>query len=115
VRRKLDDTVQLKLRFSESLRRRLERAAKAKDRSLNSEMVSRLEQSFLMDELDAQMKAAVGKSFKDALMVPIWEIGRFTRQERMVRFFKELAGLDPDKSEEAPAQAQRGGDNDKAA
>jgi hypothetical protein len=112
MRRKLDDTVQLKLRFSEALRRRLERAAKAKDRSLNTEMVLRLEESFRMDELDAQMKASVGKSFKEALMVPLSEIGRFTMQERAARFFKQLAGLDPDKPEEAPAQAQRGDDNE---
>jgi hypothetical protein len=107
--RKPADTSHLRLRYPKALRRRLAHAAKAKDRSMNSEIIFRLEQSFLMDELDAEMKAAVGKSFKDALMVPIWEIGRFTRQERMAQFFKELAGLDPDKSEE-----REGESNDKA-
>ena len=43
--RKASDTIQLKLRFSEALRRRLERA-KSDGRSLNSEIVHRLEQSF---------------------------------------------------------------------
>jgi len=46
VARKPTDIVQLKLRFLESLRRRLERAAKANDQSMNAEIVSRLEQSF---------------------------------------------------------------------
>src|SRR5262249_61970123 len=40
------DTVQLKPRFSEGLRRRLERAAKANDQSMNAEIIQRLEQSF---------------------------------------------------------------------
>ena len=44
--RKLQDTVQLKLRFSEALRRRLEREAKRQEQSLNAEIISRLEQSF---------------------------------------------------------------------
>jgi hypothetical protein len=46
VKRKKTDTVQLKLRIREALRRRLETAAKAADISLNSEMVRRLEGSF---------------------------------------------------------------------
>jgi hypothetical protein len=39
-------TVQLKLRFDEKLRRRLEQAARKADRSMNSEIIARLEQSF---------------------------------------------------------------------
>jgi hypothetical protein len=46
VARKPTDTVQLKLRFSEALRRRLEREAKRQENSLNAEIISRLEQSF---------------------------------------------------------------------
>jgi Arc-like DNA binding domain len=46
VARKPTDTVQLKLRFSESLRRRLEREAKREERSLNAEIVGRLDESF---------------------------------------------------------------------
>jgi hypothetical protein len=97
--RKPSDTVQLKLRFPEALRRRLERAAKANDRSMNMEIIFRLEESFLMDELNAEMKAVTGKGFKEALLVPLWEIGRFSFQERAARFFKELSGIDPDKPE----------------
>src|SRR5262249_48315860 len=50
VARKPTDTVQLKLRFLEALRRRLERAAKANDQSMNAEIVSRLEQSFWKED-----------------------------------------------------------------
>jgi hypothetical protein len=44
--RKLTDTVQLKLRFDEKLRRRLEREAAQNARSMNAEIIQRLEQSF---------------------------------------------------------------------
>jgi len=44
--RKPTDTVQLKLRFSERLRRRLEQAAKHNDWSMNAEIVNRLDTSF---------------------------------------------------------------------
>src|SRR5215831_6623744 len=50
ARKKPTDTVQLKLRFLEALRRRLERAAKANDQSLNAEIVSRLDQSFRKED-----------------------------------------------------------------
>jgi hypothetical protein len=45
--RPLHETVQLKLRFSEALRRKLAEAAVGNERSLNAEIVSRLEKSFL--------------------------------------------------------------------
>jgi Arc-like DNA binding domain len=44
--RKLTDTVHLRLRFDESLRRRLERAAESNKRSMNAEIIHRLEESF---------------------------------------------------------------------
>src|SRR4051812_16744944 len=47
--RKPTDTVQLKLRFPEALRRQLERAGKANDCSMNAEIISRLERSFHND------------------------------------------------------------------
>jgi hypothetical protein len=46
ARRKRTDIVALKLRLREALRKRLEVAAKGQERSLNSEIVARLEQSF---------------------------------------------------------------------
>lgn len=48
--RKKSDTAQLKVRLRESLRSRLERAAKASAHPLNSEIVARLEQSFRAEE-----------------------------------------------------------------
>jgi hypothetical protein len=45
ARRKPTDTVQLNLRFSERLRRRLAREAKQRNCSLNTEIVARLEES----------------------------------------------------------------------
>jgi DNA polymerase/3'-5' exonuclease PolX len=44
--RKSTDEVQLKLRFGEKLRRQLARAADQSGRSMNSEIIHRLEQSF---------------------------------------------------------------------
>jgi Arc-like DNA binding domain len=46
VTRKPTDLVQLKLRFDERLRRRIERAAERNECSMNAEITKRLEQSF---------------------------------------------------------------------
>jgi hypothetical protein len=46
AKRKKTDVVKLQLRIREALRRRLEVAAKAEERSLNSEIAHRLENSF---------------------------------------------------------------------
>jgi len=51
--RKPTDEVQLKLRFSESLRRRLEREAKREGRSMNSEIIHRLRRTFMIDDSGA--------------------------------------------------------------
>jgi hypothetical protein len=48
--RKPTETVKLQLRLSEAIRRRLERAASANHRSMNAEIVHRLEQSLKRDE-----------------------------------------------------------------
>src|SRR5262245_1829217 len=50
VRRSPDEVSQQNFRIRESLRRRLERAALRNDRSLNSEIVWRVEQSFEQEE-----------------------------------------------------------------
>jgi hypothetical protein len=44
--RKQSETVQLKLRFPERLRLRIESAANRNQRSMNAEIIDRLEQSF---------------------------------------------------------------------
>jgi hypothetical protein len=51
AKRKKTDIVQFKLRIREGLRGRLESAAKNQERSLNSEIVTRLEESFRRSEL----------------------------------------------------------------
>jgi uncharacterized membrane protein YccC len=61
--RKPSDTVQLKLRFPEGLRRRLEREARRHGQSLNREIVSILEERFRESD-DADRRAA---AFADAL------------------------------------------------
>jgi hypothetical protein len=49
TKRKKTEIVGLKLRLRESLRRRIEAAARAQERSLNNEVIARLEESFLKD------------------------------------------------------------------
>jgi Arc-like DNA binding domain len=57
--RKPADTVQLKLRFPERLRRRIEAAAAKNQRSMNLEIVGRLERSFQHeDEAERSRKVA---------------------------------------------------------
>jgi Arc-like DNA binding domain len=56
--RKPTDTVQLKLRFSERLRRRLEQAAKHNDWSMNTEIVSRLDVSFQREDQEEMIERA---------------------------------------------------------
>src|ERR1700730_7791586 len=51
VARKLSETVQLKLRFSEELRRKLEKAAERNNQSINSEIIARMEASFRKEEI----------------------------------------------------------------
>lgn len=53
--RKPAETVQLKLRFSESLRRKLERAAAQNAQSMNAEIVRRLEKSIETEDLLANV------------------------------------------------------------
>jgi len=50
--RKPTDEVQLKLRFSEALRRRHERVAARNNRSMNTEIIHRLEESLARDPRD---------------------------------------------------------------
>jgi Arc-like DNA binding domain len=57
VARKPTDTAHLNLRYPEGLRRRLERAGKSKGRSLNSEIVHRLEQSFRREDFQERQDA----------------------------------------------------------
>jgi hypothetical protein len=60
--RKPADKVGIIVRFSEALRRRIEKAAKAHNRSMNSEIVGRLEESF---ELEAAGEAGAITAYHD--------------------------------------------------
>ena len=52
--RKPNEVVQLKLRFAERLRARLEKAASKTDNSLNTEIIRRLERSFAEEDVIAE-------------------------------------------------------------
>jgi hypothetical protein len=67
TKRKKTDIVGLKLRLRESLRARIEAAAKAQERSLNNEVIARLEQSFDRESL-TRLRDNVEKGL-DAIMV----------------------------------------------
>jgi hypothetical protein len=66
--RKPTDTVQLKLRFSEGLRRRLEREAKRHGTSLNTEIVSILEKAFHRSDDIQERAKAVAAALGDELV-----------------------------------------------
>jgi hypothetical protein len=70
VARKPTDTAHLNLRYPEALRRRLERAGKNNGRSLNSEIVHRLEQSFRREDFQ-KVQDAVNKGMTDVLGVAL--------------------------------------------
>src|SRR5262249_45362203 len=95
--RKLSDTVQLKLRFSEALRRRLEREARRQEHSLNGEIINRLEQSFRKSEdadlLGSTLRELFGGATGDllrAIATAIWLIekraGRKWHEDRETAF-----------------------------
>jgi Arc-like DNA binding domain len=79
AKRKKTDTVQLKVRLREALRRRLESGAKANEISLNSEIVTRLEQSILQAQnsflLEALLAPGLGLDFLRAIATVIRQAG----------------------------------------
>jgi len=66
--RKPSDTVKLNLRFSEELRRRLERAAEKNQQSMNLEIVARLETSFRNQDILEVVKEAVRAEIERQMM-----------------------------------------------
>jgi len=66
VARKVTDTVQLKLRFSERLRRRLERAAEHHEWSMNTEIVDRLDVSFQREALEKEIGGVIEQAVHEA-------------------------------------------------
>ena len=73
--RKPTDTAHLNLRYPEALRRRLERAAKNGGRSMNTEIVERLEQSFRREDFE-KLQDAVNLFFLKTMDA----VGDVTRQ-----------------------------------
>jgi hypothetical protein len=63
--RKPTDEVQLKLRFDEKLRRRLARKAELKGRSMNAEIVLRLESSFQQEDTEQLFERALAAIVED--------------------------------------------------
>jgi hypothetical protein len=66
--RKPTDTVQLKLRFPEALRRRLEREARRHGQSLNREIVSILEERFQESDDADRHAAAFAEALREEFM-----------------------------------------------
>jgi plasmid stability protein len=66
--RKPTDTVQLKLRFPEALRRRLEREANKHGRSLNSEILAILEGAFRQSDDVEERAKAMAKALGDEII-----------------------------------------------
>ena len=60
--------VGLQLRFSEQLRSKLEKAARDNDRSMNSEIVDRLERSFSQPQLAAELRMTIKEEVARAVL-----------------------------------------------
>lgn len=73
--RKLTETVQLKLRFSEELRRKLEKAAERNDQSMNLEIIARLEESFRKEDIRDAVRSEM-VNFYEALTAKSKEDGK---------------------------------------
>jgi hypothetical protein len=67
VARKPTDEVQLKLRFDERLRRRIAKEAERNDRSMNAEIIHRLEQSFQQEDRRGERQEMVAEIVKEAI------------------------------------------------
>jgi hypothetical protein len=77
ARRKKTATVQLKLRFREELRRKLERQAKGREVSLNNEIVRRLESSFESGSTDLLVHVLTGSPTNSKLLAMIASVLRY--------------------------------------
>jgi Arc-like DNA binding domain len=57
--RRTTETVHLKLRFREALRRRIEQAARRNEQSMNAEIIDRLERSFAKDDTRSLLEETI--------------------------------------------------------
>ena len=91
--RKQTDTVHLKLRFSEKLRRRIEAAAGRNQQSMNTEIIHRLEESFLKETISDTVTASVEASTTAVLSQFVVVLG----PDGMPMFQRVQKGDDDDK------------------
>src|SRR5262249_1437685 len=84
VARKVTDTVQLKLRFSERLRRQLERAAEHHRWSMNTEIVDRLDVSFQREALEKEIGGVIELAVHDAATKTARRLGQELRQSGLI-------------------------------
>jgi hypothetical protein len=69
----------------------LQAAAEQSRRTVSAEIEFRLELSFLMDRLDAQMRALLGMGLKEALLGQLGELGSVDDEEPIKRWFTRIA------------------------
>jgi predicted HicB family RNase H-like nuclease len=62
--RKPTEIIPLMLRLRESLRRRLEQAAKHNNQSMNAEIVDRIKRSFERDDMEKMITEVIGRFVK---------------------------------------------------
>jgi hypothetical protein len=88
-------------RVWDKLDEQLRAAAQQSRRTISAEIEYRLENSFQMDHLDAQMRALLGEGFKQALWAPLAELG-LSEEERIKRWAKRVARGLADIAPDAP-------------
>jgi hypothetical protein len=88
--RKPMETVKLQLRLSEAIRRRVERAASASHRSMNAEIVHRLEQSLKRDEEPEGVRDAMNEGMLKVIDVA----AEVVRQIPPARHSQSLRAID---------------------
>jgi hypothetical protein len=95
--KKPTDEVQLKLRFDERLRRRIAKEAERNNRSMNAEIIHRLEESFRQEDTNELVSRAAREAVEYATSLADLHL---PREEREARAKKRLAGIDPDAADE---------------
>jgi hypothetical protein len=81
VARKPTDPVKLQLRLTERLRRLLTQAAKDQQRSLNAEILFRLDQSFLRQNFSALMREHIENASTAAATKAAEQVAQQLRQQ----------------------------------
>jgi HicB family len=89
--RKPTDTVQLKLRFPEALRRRLVREAARRGQSLNGYIVRILEEAFQQSDIVQQRAQAIAEALGDEIVnTVVEEAKKFELLEAPERLVEQL-------------------------